>query len=259
MNGETNTEHCKEFSNGKFEISYIRKDKYRYFTKLTFLFITLISFGILSGCSSSTDEVYYAEFPDVLDFGELSGVIPEIDDEQSDGTVTYIYYLGDDGDGKSSLDRFNKNLENKDYVNVIERNLADNGLIYSVYQNDIYQVMTGESFEGQNDAIVHIAIRERYYRYTGYPTVPDYGAMNDIEPSKVSIEKDDTGRDVTVNIYNDSMNADEYVKVLLNHEFSVLEERMSYEDGYITVYCNEEYYVVVGTFPTLTLVTIGSL
>lgn len=222
------------------------------------LFIIVLTFG-LTGCSSSNDDVYYSKFPDILDFGEISGVEPEITEDQNDRSVTYIYQLTKDAD-KSKFDRFIKNLEKKDYEIIVERKLGDNGLIYNVYQNDRFQLIVGENYsDNHDDAVVLISIRERYYRYAEFPSVPDYGVMNNIEPSKVNTEKDDSGKDVTVYIYRDSTKYDEYVDVLLNHEFSILEEKMSYEDGYLTIYSNQEYYVIVGAFPTLTMITVGYL
>lgn len=212
----------------------------------------------LFGCSSNKNEVYYKEPSDVLDFGILSGTVPEIIEEESDGSVTYIYHLGKDAD-KSDLEKFNKNLDKKGYDRVVERSLGDNGLIINIYQNDRYQVMTGEKFDGIDVSIVLISIRERYYKYTAFPSVPDYGAMNNMEPSKASTELDDKGKDVTVYIYRESTKASEYEAVLVSHGFSIIEEKMAYNEGYMTVYSNEEYYVIVGSFPTLTMVTVGSV
>lgn len=131
-------------------------------------------------------------------------------------------------------------------------------MLYNIYQNTRYQVIVGETFGNynENESLI-ISIRERYSMYLEFPTVPDYGFINNIEPSDISTQIDNAGKNLNIYTYKLSTEAKKYEEVLIEFDFEIIEKRFRVKDGYMTVYSKDEYYVIVGDFPTFTSITVG--
>lgn len=55
-----------------------------------FVFTVLLGCSLL-GCSSKSKEIYYAKFPDILDFGALSNIEAEVIEEEIYNSTSFIY------------------------------------------------------------------------------------------------------------------------------------------------------------------------
>lgn len=209
---------------------------------------------LLVGCSQ--EKVFYENAPEVLDFGSISNIVPEIVEDEETRSVGYVYRFNDQISEKY-FKQFFDNLDKKGFKNVVDDQLNENGSISKLKQNDKYQILTVETFDTVGKEKFHInefiiSIRERYSTYSDYPTVPDYGSLNNIEASKIT---EDQG--VKVHFYQGSTQTAEYIKILKSLDFELLEERLTYETGGMTVYGDDTYYVVVGDFPDFTMITVG--
>ena len=221
-------------------------------------FMLLIAMvALLVGCSTDKDtnlpEVYYSNFPDVLDFGVLTGIEPEISFDQSDESEYYTYNIQQKTEDES-FDIFFKKLKSNNYKSIAPQRLMDNGSISNAYENNRYQILTLEFFNTEldfTDKFV-ISLRPLYLSYKGFPNVPDYGKMNDVLPSETL---ENNGK--TVFIYENSMKVPSYTSALYAHNFKSLGEMVASDDGFLQLYENGEYTILVGMYPTYTSIVIS--
>lgn len=217
-------------------------------------FILLMIAFLLVGCSNEKDDsidmndkVFYKNYSDILDFGHLSGIEPEVHFEEIDDSTTYIYFKEKELD-KNIYSEFAQNLKDKGYKYISETRISDDGGEYEVLEKDNTQIMYG----AYSDKIL-ISLRPKFPSYKNFPNIPDFGRVMNVEADEEDVSSDG----VHVFVYPSFNQPELYAVALKKYGFEKVRDRLKHNDGYLYMYSNDEHVLILGTYPDYLSIAIG--
>lgn len=221
---------------------------------MIFVMVLLVSCGVKQEKPFEPHEiVYYENFQGVQDFGNLSGISPEVEYSEEFGETTYLYVFNNEVE-KKIVTYFYDSLEEGGY-NQSEwlGNDSDDG-DYSLFENGRIQVLVGYYLnEGLTKKLV-VSMRQKYKSYTDFPDIPDFGDLSETE-----LFDSDTTNGITSYFYNGQIaqQYSKYIEALSDYEFKIIHDKVMIDDGILEMYSNGTHNVMIGLYPKYLSITIS--
>lgn len=219
------------------------------------ILLTLTLVGCGSKNSKQKEDQYYENYPDILDFGHMSGVEPEIDYEESDQSIFYLYHIEEKVD-QEIFKKFVDNLTSNNYKHISKSKISDDGGVYDVLENDRNQIMIGEYYDNEKEFTYKllISIRPKYITYDKYDIVPDYGKLSNQVPSE-SLQQGN----MEILIYEDKKFSKEYLSSLSAFDYIFVNTSLVEGNGELFLYTNEIYNVTTIVYPDYIAIGIETI
>lgn len=211
--------------------------------------------GAIHEINDSFDSIeFYADYPDIIDFGSLSLISPEVHYEEVDASTTYLYNIENELD-LEVFETFYKSIDENQYIEIDEPSTMEDGGIYRIFANRKTQLLIGEytNIEDNFIDLFIISMRPKYISYENYNGVPDYGIIYKIEPTETKTEDG-----VSVFIYEANNDFDSYLEALDLYEFSYITHDID-EECMLVLYTSEIHNVlIIDCFPNYTSIVVGN-